>query len=184
MKELSVCTRLDTDKSKSFPIVSYATDSFINDFLVYGEISEDSITLTMFINFHDEELIQNVTYEITSNIHLCFTLDSHTGAGQLYIDGERTNKFLFRKRTPLKGGGAYIVGQEQDTFMGGFVRYQSYAGTVTNHMLWDHVLTASEINSMYESRCYCARDYILALKPELIQLDGAVTAIPISQCDP
>lgn len=47
--------------------------------------------------------------------------------------------------------GALILGQEQDSYMGGFSESQSFQGNLTSCNIWDRVLTADEIKDMSHS---------------------------------
>ena len=68
----------------------------------------------------------------------------------MYVDGQ------------LKGGGvqtagrviekgAIVLGQEQDSYIGGFSKSQSLKGNLTSVNMWDKVLTAQEISDLAKS---------------------------------
>ena len=48
----------------------------------------------------------------------------------------------------IRGGGALVLGQEQDSLGGSFQASQSFIGEMTGVNIWDHVIGDEEIKSM------------------------------------
>ncbi|MED6249545.1 hypothetical protein ATANTOWER_015865 [Ataeniobius toweri] len=74
---------------------------------------------------------------------VCLTWDSESGIGQLWFDGTSSvRKFLSGSEIsqPL-----VILGQEQDSYGGGFDSQQSFVGMMSDIHLWDYVLSPCEI---------------------------------------
>lgn len=80
---------------------------------------------------------------------LCATWNSENGLAQLWIDGKPTIK-RFIKTGPITGAPITILGQEQDSYGGGFDAHQSFVGMITKLHMWDYVLSSAEINNYME----------------------------------
>ncbi|XP_071544757.1 uncharacterized protein [Panulirus ornatus] len=79
--------------------------------------------------------------------HFCFTYHSDSGRWQIFVDGERQAKgeMPAGHQGLLQANGSYIIGQEQDTFGGGFQRDQSFSGEITHLNYWARVLDGHTI---------------------------------------
>ncbi|EDO48744.1 predicted protein, partial [Nematostella vectensis] len=63
-----------------------------------------------------------------------------------YIDGvEVKNSQTLAEGSTVKGTGVAVLGQDQDSYGGGFQTYQAFLGLLKNVNLWDRVLTVDEI---------------------------------------
>ncbi len=51
----------------------------------------------------------------------------------------------------IRGGGALVLGQEQDSVGGSFEASQSFIGEMTGVNIWDHVIKDKEITRMSKS---------------------------------
>ena len=47
----------------------------------------------------------------------------------------------------IRGGGALVLGQDQDSLGGVFQGFQSFLGEMTGVNIWDHVIEEQEITS-------------------------------------
>ncbi len=75
---------------------------------------------------------------------MCATWRSDNGLAQLWVDGKATIKRLI-KTGPITGAPITILGQEQDSYGGGFDSSQSFIGMITEFHMWDYVLTPADI---------------------------------------
>lgn len=67
----------------------------------------------------------------------------------VYMDGELRAQGTFSGHTtPLQTGGAFIIGQEQDSMGGGFQRDQSFCGELSHLNIWGRVLDPEHINKV------------------------------------
>ncbi|KAM4616557.1 C-reactive protein-like [Polymixia lowei] len=78
---------------------------------------------------------------------LCWTWDSKTGLTQLWLNGKRSSQKLILSEALVTGTPSTMLGQEQDTYGGGFDRQQSFEGDVTDVHFWDYVTSPCEIRS-------------------------------------
>jgi CUB/sushi domain-containing protein len=79
--------------------------------------------------------------------HFCATWENTAGKVVMYIDGK------IEKEANVHIGyvipkGALILGQEQDSYMGGFDVSQTYQGNLTGVNIWDRVLVVNEISDL------------------------------------
>ncbi|XP_029135797.2 C-reactive protein-like isoform X3 [Labrus bergylta] len=80
--------------------------------------------------------------------HLCFTWDSGSGAATLFMDGRRSSTKIYKKGHAVRSGGKVILGQDADSFLGGFDASQSFVGEICDVNMWDSVLSDSTIRDM------------------------------------
>lgn len=126
-----------------------ATAAHFNDFLLYKPDDVDVIRLH---TRDDETDFQSLAFSPNMWHTLCATWNGANGLGQLWLNGNATIK-RFIKTGPITGALSVILGQDQDTFGGGFDAKQSFVGMLENFHMWDYVLPSSEIrqymNCMY-----------------------------------
>ena len=83
---------------------------------------------------------------------VCVAWRSGSGSWWVYKDGvEELKGTGFQKGYTLGGQGSLVIGQEQDTFGGGFEVHQSLEGMMTNINMWDTILIGAEIAQMWTS---------------------------------
>lgn len=84
--------------------------------------------------------------------YLAITWDGVAGTAKLYINGELVcTKTKAQYQATLTGGGAFVVGQDQDSVMGGFVAAQAFAATVSNIAVYNTVLSAARIKAHWDA---------------------------------
>ena len=83
--------------------------------------------------------------------HLCLTWENTQGVTKLYKDGQFTEQVTndATKNYVLKAGGFLVLGQEQDSFGGGFDVKQTLHGQLASLNMWDKVLSESDIAAQY-----------------------------------
>ncbi|KAK1895829.1 Serum amyloid P-component [Dissostichus eleginoides] len=120
---VTTCVRYQSDLSRTYGIFSLATTTFNNDFVIYKSNAE-------------------------SDIELCSGWESRL---HLWVDGKATTK-KFVQTGAITGAPIAILGQEQDTYGGGFVAKQSFIGMITDFHMWDTVIPTCEIRSYMEDK--------------------------------
>jgi hypothetical protein len=70
----------------------------------------------------------------------------------MYIDGTKEGEGNVHIGHVITKG-ALILGQEQDSYMGGFAVSQTYQGNLTSVNIWDRVLAANEISDL-STKCH------------------------------
>ncbi|XP_042888797.1 neuronal pentraxin-2-like [Penaeus japonicus] len=93
------------------------------------------------VSLHSKWATTKLKTPLRSWTHFCFTFDQGTGEWRIYLNGERREEGSFSGVTvTVDSGGAYIIGQEQDSLGGGFHRDQSFSGEITELNFWGQVL--------------------------------------------
>ncbi|XP_031566477.1 C-reactive protein-like [Actinia tenebrosa] len=81
--------------------------------------------------------------------HLCATWQNFDGTYKFYIDGVKK----LGVKTSMRQGrviqkGALLLGQEQDSYKGGFQASQSFQGNLSSVNMWNKVLNAQEVSAL------------------------------------
>ncbi|XP_078367069.1 neuronal pentraxin-2-like [Oculina patagonica] len=84
--------------------------------------------------------------------HICATWENTAGSWNLFKDGKvaASGKGL-KTGHVIRGGGALVLGQEQDSVGGSFDANQSFIGEMTGVNIWDHVIKDKEVERMSKS---------------------------------
>ena len=86
---------------------------------------------------------------------ICITYDAFRDVYKLYVDGEKVDSGSFAGENqvqPIRPGGIFVVGQDQDELDGGYNKRQSWAGAITQYNLWDFAIEDYDIENMAECR--------------------------------
>ncbi|KAI8506533.1 hypothetical protein Bbelb_159600 [Branchiostoma belcheri] len=85
---------------------------------------------------------------------ICVTWRSSDGAWQIYTDAVLRNSGSgLQVGGNVRSGGIWILGQDQDTFGGGFQATQAFSGELSQVNLWDRVLSQPEIEADWSAFC-------------------------------
>ena len=76
----------------------------------------------------------------------------------------------------IRGGGALVLGQEQESVGGSFDANQSFLGEMSDVNIWDHVINDQEIMRMSKS-CLTGEGDVLPWRNFKTHLKGAVEII-------
>ncbi|XP_077327910.1 C-reactive protein-like [Lithobates pipiens] len=143
LQKVSVCLQSYTDLSRPYTPFSLATPGKDNAFLIYLQPPN---TCSVYIN--QEVTSFKTDSESLDWRHICVTWDSDTGVVQLWVNGK-----LYPGRVSMKGSSiaaetSIVLGQEQDSFGGGFDASQSLVGEISDVHMWDYVLTQADIQKV------------------------------------
>lgn len=84
--------------------------------------------------------------------HIAITWTSTGGAWRVYIDGELSDSGTgLSVGKAIPGGGALVLGQEQDKKGEGFNPAESFVGSISQLNLWDYVLSPQQVKSLASS---------------------------------
>ncbi|XP_004677499.1 PREDICTED: sushi, von Willebrand factor type A, EGF and pentraxin domain-containing protein 1 [Condylura cristata] len=84
--------------------------------------------------------------------HIAITWTSTDGAWKVYIDGKFSDGGLgLSVGSPIPGGGALVLGQEQDKKGEGFNPAESFVGSISQLNLWDYVLSPQQVKLLASS---------------------------------
>lgn len=114
--------------------------------------------------------------------HVCVTWSTRDGLWEAYQDGvKRGSGENLSSWHPIKPGGVFILGQEQDTLGGRFDATQAFVGEISDLQLWSHVLTPHDIYSLASCGSHMTGD-VIAWTESAVELHGGVTKYPFDPC--
>ncbi|XP_075699686.1 jeltraxin-like [Rhinoderma darwinii] len=140
LTQLTVCLRSYTELSRQHSLFSIATPGKDNTLLIYP-MPPNNIS----ISISNEDIYFNVDPEVLDWKHTCVAWDSDTGLLELWINGKRYPRRATTIRSPIGPQMSVIVGQDQDSFGGGFDASQSFVGEMCDVNVWDTVLPPATI---------------------------------------
>ncbi|XP_056901719.1 serum amyloid P-component-like isoform X1 [Takifugu flavidus] len=141
LNSVTTCFRFKTDMTKSYSILSVATAVYTNAFLLFKTDEENVFRVHVLNGAAD---FRSVPIAPNTWQSMCTTWDSATGLAQLWLNGESTVK-RYVKNGPITGPLSIVLGQDQDTYGGGFDAKQSLVAMLSDFHMWDYVLPAAEI---------------------------------------
>ncbi|XP_041867368.1 neuronal pentraxin-1 [Melanotaenia boesemani] len=114
--------------------------------------------------------------------HVCVTWSTRDGVWEAYQDGVKKGSGQnLSAWHPIKPGGVFILGQEQDTMGGRFDITQSFMGEMSDLQFWSRVLTANEIQTQATCAGHLVGD-IMSWSEEWVELHGGLTELPFEPC--
>ncbi|KAL9978962.1 hypothetical protein ACROYT_G016548 [Oculina patagonica] len=115
--------------------------------------------------------------------HICATWENKAGSWKLYKDGvSQASGSGLKTGHVIKTDGILIIGQEQDSFGGGFDGNQNYVGELTDLNMWNRVLNATEISNLSKS-CHGGRGNVKKWSDFKVGIRGDVRVISPSVCE-
>ncbi|XP_048363257.1 serum amyloid P-component-like [Sphaerodactylus townsendi] len=143
LTSFTVCLKSYTDLSRAYSLFSYATRKSDNEFLIFKPKPNQ-------YNLYVGGSI--VTYSVADNRvpkpqweHICMSWESATGIVQFWLNGESLPRKGMKKGYTIGSEASIILGQEQDSFGGGFDINQSFVGEIADLYLWGRVLSPEEL---------------------------------------
>ncbi|KAK2084499.1 hypothetical protein P7K49_037532 [Saguinus oedipus] len=145
LKAFTVCLHVYTELSltRGYSIFSYATKKQSNEILIFWS-KDRGYTLTV---GGPEVLFE--TSEVTAPVHICTSWESASGIVEFWLDGKPRVRKSLQKGYTVGTEASIILGQEQDSFGGGFETNQSLVGDIGDVNMWDFVLSPDQINTVY-----------------------------------
>uniref|UniRef100_A0A8C3P9F0 Pentraxin (PTX) domain-containing protein n=1 Tax=Chrysemys picta bellii TaxID=8478 RepID=A0A8C3P9F0_CHRPI len=112
--------------------------------------------------------------------HICVTWSTRDGIWESYQDGVRRGSGEnLAPWHPIKPGGVFILGQEQDTLGGRFDATQAFIGELADFNVWSHVLAPGEVYRL--ATCAGrARGDLVAWAEGAVELHGGVAKLPFN----
>jgi len=114
---------------------------------------------------------------------ICTSWENTAGSWEAYKDGVLHASGSGLKRGHIiKTNGILTIGQEQDSFGGGFVASESYIGELTDLNIWNRALSTSEISKLSKS-CHGGRGNIKKWSDFKVGIRGNVRVVSPSTCE-
>ncbi|XP_010902356.1 serum amyloid P-component [Esox lucius] len=138
---MTMCQRFNSGLDRGQTLFSLAAKSTDNELVLY----KPSLG-TYRVHVRQKSLdFFNLPDVINEWISLCWTWDSETGLTQLWLNGKRSARRVISPHVTITGEPSIMLGQDQDTYGGGFDPKQSFVGDVTDVHFWDKVLSPCDI---------------------------------------
>ncbi|XP_023132933.2 serum amyloid P-component-like [Amphiprion ocellaris] len=139
---VTVCLRSFTDLKRAHSLFSLATPSAIENFLIFKRAASDEFELwarNRYVILYGED------YELNTWHSVCSTWNAVSGVMQLWLDGKPSSRKFVSSGSNINGPMLIVLGQEQDSYGGGFDSKQSFAGMMSDVHMWDYVISPDEI---------------------------------------
>uniref|UniRef100_A0A8C5QKA3 Pentraxin family member n=1 Tax=Leptobrachium leishanense TaxID=445787 RepID=A0A8C5QKA3_9ANUR len=171
LEKLTVCLRSYTELTRQHTLFSLATAGKDNMFVIWGNPS------VVTINQGDSPIKTDA--EVLDWKHICASWDSGSGVVQLWVNGKVYLRKVSNKGLTIPSPASIILGQDQDSYGGGFQASQSFVGEICDIQMWDSVLSPEDI------RIVQANDKIgnvLRWTSLSYEIKGDVLVLPKLQC--
>ncbi|XP_059210447.1 C-reactive protein-like [Centropristis striata] len=160
---VTVCLRSITDLRRDHSLFSLATRSHHNAFLIFWVASTNLFSVHV---GKPSATFGAMDYKLNEWHSVCATWKSASGLVQLWVDGKPSiRKYIGGSRISRP---SVILGQEQDTYGGGFDIKQSFAGMLSDVHMWDYVLSTREIRRYMDDGYFTPGNAIRALEYHII----------------
>ncbi|XP_037363931.1 mucosal pentraxin-like [Talpa occidentalis] len=134
LSNFTLCMKAFTDLKRTYSLFSYSTRSRDNEIL-------------LFVNAPGVYMLYIANSAVTFNgppvayapIHVCVSWESASGIAELWVNGKPLGRKGVRKGYILGAEAKIFLGQEQDSFGGGFDAKQSFVGEIWEVSLWDKI---------------------------------------------
>ncbi|XP_062278766.1 C-reactive protein-like [Scomber scombrus] len=144
---ITVCYRSFTDVERAHAFFSLATPTTINGFMI--QKGSASNVVEFFIQ-NSWVTIGGQDYKLNIWHSICSTWDSASGLVQLWLDGKPSNRKFISSGSNINGPIIIVLGQDQDSYGGGFDSKQSFVGMMSDVHVWDYIISPCEIKKYME----------------------------------
>ncbi|XP_073479436.1 serum amyloid P-component-like [Aquarana catesbeiana] len=189
LQKVSVCLRSYSELSRSYSLFSMATRRNADAFHIYFQ---PPYTYQVFIN----DLVGAFTpiWKPFYWRHICVTWDNSNAEGlYLWLNGKLSSERPYMRHYHyaayyIDAESSIVLGQDQDSFRGGFVAKQPLVGEISDVHMWDYVLTKEDIQKVLSgdlhgnvinwNSLHCEIKGEVLVKPEPQRLEGKVFVFP------
>lgn len=178
---LTICHRSFTDLTRDHAFFCLASPTKFNQALTFY----DSTNKVMAPHFHDVKIsYAGLDYTPNKWHSMCTTWDANTGLVQLWFNGQALSK-KYSATVPgpgITGQPIIMLGQDQDSYGGGFDAKQSFVGMMTDVHVWDHVISPCEIQN-YSDKLSFSPGNMLNWAALDFQINGKVLVENMQGCN-
>ncbi|XP_044530537.1 C-reactive protein-like isoform X1 [Gracilinanus agilis] len=144
LNAFTVCLKVYSELTRSYSLFSFATQTRYNEILLFHE-GNSKYSLSV----GDVGVPFQVPEASFEPRHFCASWESESGIAELWVDGKPMARKSLNKGYVVGKQSKIILGQEQDSFGGGFDEKQSLVGDIGDVFMWDFALSPTEINIIY-----------------------------------
>ncbi|XP_046885451.1 serum amyloid P-component-like [Hypomesus transpacificus] len=137
---VTVCLRFFTHLTRDYSLFSLALPEQANSFLLWRE--KDGV-YSVYVN--DQVVFPGLKGVLNQWNSLCATWETTTGLAQVWLNTKSSPRKSVSPGYSIRGIPSIILGQDQDSYGGGFEAAQSFVGSMTDVYMWDSVLSPKEI---------------------------------------
>nr|XP_006812501.1 PREDICTED: uncharacterized protein LOC100374304 [Saccoglossus kowalevskii] len=177
MSELTACLWVKTKETNQGTPISYAISGSYNEFTLFDTtdlrvVVRDSSGGNSGIDVNDDDWH-----------HLCATWSSNGGIWGIYDDGAlAASGSGLRSGSIIRGSGVLVLGQEQDSFRGGYQSSQALKGELAYFNTWSRILSEDEIGHLAAECNGETEGDLFAWSSGEIDLDGRYETLPADVC--
>uniref|UniRef100_A0A4X2K1U6 Pentraxin family member n=1 Tax=Vombatus ursinus TaxID=29139 RepID=A0A4X2K1U6_VOMUR len=152
LQSFTVCLWTYSELHRGYSVFSYATQASVNEILLFRD---------------------RVGQYMTSDPgNICATWESATGVAEMWMNGKPLVRKVLKVGYTLNENATIILGQDQDSYWGGFDVNQSFVGEIGNMYMWDYVLSPKEM----KTSCHCGN--VLSWKKLKYEKYGSMSIAP------
>ncbi|XP_019205858.1 C-reactive protein isoform X1 [Oreochromis niloticus] len=151
LRAVTMCFRSFTDLNRDYSLFSLATPSAINNFLIFKKAANGLFELWA---RNKANKVEGIAYKLNTWHSICSTWDATSGLMQLWVDGVPSSRKFTSSGSNINGPIIIVLGQEQDTYGGGFDIKQSFVGMMSDVHMWDYPLSPCEIQNYSNNRSF------------------------------
>ncbi|XP_062959737.1 serum amyloid P-component [Cynocephalus volans] len=144
LQNFTLCIRAYTDLSRAYSLFSYNTPGKDNELLIYREKLGG---YSLYIGRN--KVTGKVIEEFPAPVHICVSWESSSGIAEFWVNGKPLVKKGLRQGYSVEAQPKIVLGQEQDSYGGGFDKSQSFVGEIGDLYMWDSLLSPEEIQLVY-----------------------------------
>ncbi|KAL2771473.1 serum amyloid P-component precursor [Daubentonia madagascariensis] len=149
LQNFTLCFRAYSDLSRAYSLFSYNTPGKDNELLIYKErVGEYSLYIGK------AKVTSKVIEEFPTPVHICVSWESSSGIAEFWVNGKPLVKKGLKQGYSVEAHPKIVLGQEQDSYGGGFDRSQSFVGEIGDLYMWDSVLSPGEILLVYQGSSF------------------------------
>ncbi|XP_061041838.1 serum amyloid P-component [Eubalaena glacialis] len=173
LQNFALCFRAYSDLSCGYSLFSYNTQGKDNELLIFKDrIGEYSLYIGR------TKVTARVIEEFSTPVHICTSWESSTGIAKFWVNGKPLVKKGLRQGYSVGANPKIVLGQEQDSYGGGFDKTQSFMGQIGDLYMWDSLLSPEEIQFVYQGS-YSLNPTILNWQALNYEMKGYVVIKPL-----
>lgn len=147
LNNFTVCLKSYTDLTRPYSLFSYATRKQSNEILLFkpkpGQYD---------LNVGNQVLSFTVPEILGGTQHVCVSWESSTGIVSFWFNGNPWPRKGLQKGYTVGVPASILLGQDQDSFGGGFDAKQSFVGEISSVYMWDTGISGGEVvSAMYDT---------------------------------
>ncbi|XP_077197283.1 C-reactive protein-like [Paroedura picta] len=149
LNSFTVCMRSFTEKTHGYSLFSYATKRDANAILLFVERPRKYVLYVR---------SQSVSFDVpekfssrTGGDHICVSWEAASGLVEFWMNGQPLVRKSLKRVCCVSNEASIILGQEQDSFGGGFDTSQSYVGEISEVNMWGRALSPDEVSMAWNN---------------------------------